>query len=83
MLLPFCPLPFLAERVNSVHVYRWYYKYPNLNVAVLFHQRTHNPIISDSPLEDFGVMSLAKLICRFADDAALLTHIGIMIQGRG
>lgn len=24
--------------------------------------------------------TLAKLICRFADDAALLTHIGVMIQ---
>lgn len=26
--------------------------------------------------------TLAQIICRFVDDAALLTHIGLMIRGR-
>lgn len=52
MLLHFCPLPFFAEWVNSMHLYRWYWKYPNLNFPVLYHQHAHNLVRIDSPLED-------------------------------
>lgn len=86
-MLPFGCIPFLLyEQIlcGYIDAIESTFTLENLTFPVFHHQHTH----IDSPLEDLArcvyvaEKNMAQIICRFADDAALLTHIGIMIQGQ-